>query len=156
MAVPQLSRPTGTRPEVAPALFRLLAESALARAALDACGMPLLMADAAAEAPPISYVNRAFEGFFGYRAAEVLGRPAARLLFADVAAAERLFREPEAQALLRAQRKDGSPAHVEVAAGAVRGVDGRVTHWVLAFSDRTELEQLRGELNALRAAATGV
>jgi len=27
---------------------------------------------------------------------------------------------------------------------------------VLAFSDRTELEQLRGELNALRAAATGV
>ena len=156
MAVPQPSRHPGGRPEVAPALFRLLAESALARAALDACGMPLLMADAAAEAPPISYVNRAFEGFFGYRAAEVLGRPAARLLFADAAAAERLFREPEAQALLRAQRKDGSLAHVEVAAGAVRGVDGRVTHWVLSFTDHTELEQLRDKLNALRAAATGV
>jgi len=27
---------------------------------------------------------------------------------------------------------------------------------VLAFSDRTELEQLRAELRALRAAATGV
>jgi len=141
---------------VAPALFRLLAESALSRAALDACGVALVMVDAAAEARPISYVNRAFEVFFGFRAAEALGRPAAGLLFAGADAAERLFREPESQILLRAQRKDGSAAHVEVAVGAVRGVDGRVTHWVLAFSDRTELEQLRGELHALRAAATGV
>jgi len=155
MAVPQPSRPAGGRPEVAPALFRLLAESALSRAALDACGVPLVLVDAASD-NAISYVNRAFEAFFGYRAAEALGRPAARLLFADADAAGRLFRNPETQMLLRAQRKDGSPADVEVAAGAVRGVDGRVTHWVLAFSDRTELEQLRGELNALRAAATGV
>ena len=155
MAVPQPSRPAGGRPEVAPALFRLLSESALSRAALDACGAPLVLVDAARD-NAISYVNRAFEAFFGYRAAEALGRPAARLLFADADAAGRLFRTPETQMLLRAQRKDGSPAHVEVAAGAMRGVDGRVTHWVLAFSDRTELEQLRGELNALRAAATGV
>ena len=147
MAVPQPSRHPGGRPEIAPALFRLLAESALSRAALDACGMPVTLVDAAAEAPPICYVNRAFEVFFGYRAAEALGRPAARLLFTDAAAAERLFREPEAQVLLRAQRKDGSLAHVEVAAGAVRGVDGRVTHWVLAFSDRTELEDLRAKLS---------
>lgn len=155
MAVPQSSRTAGGRPEVAPALFRLLAESALSRAALDACGVPLVLVDAAPD-NAISYVNRAFETFFGYRAADALGRPAARLLFADADAAGRLFRTPETQILLRAQRKDGSPAHVEVAAGAMRGVDGRVTHWVLAFSDRTELEQLRGELNALRAAATGV
>jgi len=155
MAVSLPSRPAIGRPEVAPALFRLLAESALSRAALDACGVPLALVDAAAD-DSISYVNRAFEAFFGYRAAEALGRPAARLLFADADAAGRLFRNPETQMLLRAQRKDGSPAHVEVAAGAMRGVDGRVTHWVLAFSDRTELEQLRGELNALRAAATGV
>jgi PAS domain S-box-containing protein len=155
MAVPQSSRTAGGRPEVAPALFRLLAECALSRAALDACGVPLVLVDAAPD-NAISYVNRAFETFFGYRAADALGRPAARLLFADADAAGRLFRTPETQMLLRAQRKDGSPAHVEVAAGAMRGVDGRVTHWVLAFSDRTELEQLRGELNALRAAATGV
>lgn len=111
--------------------------------------MPLVMADAAAEAPAISYVNRAFESFFGFRAAEALGRPAAGLLFADAGAAERLFREPEAQLLLRAQRKDGSLAHVEVTVGAVRGVDGRVTHWVLAFSDRSELEELRAKLSRL-------
>jgi PAS domain S-box-containing protein len=156
MAVPQPSRHPGGRPEIAPALFRLLAESALSRAALDSCGMPVALVDAAAEALTICYVNRAFEVFFGYRAAEALGRPVATLLFADPGAAGRLFRTPETQMLLRAQRKDGSLAHVEVAAGAVRGVDGRVTHWVLAFSDRTELEQLRDELNALRAAATGV
>ena len=149
MAVPDHSRQGAGRPEVAPALFRLLAESALSRAALDACGMPLVMADAAAEAPAISYVNRAFESFFGFRAAEALGRPAAGLLFADAGAAERLFREPEAQLLLRAQRKDGSLAHVEVTVGAVRGVDGRVTHWVLAFSDRSELEELRAKLSRL-------
>jgi len=146
-------RQGAARPEIAPALFRLLAEAALSRAALDACGMPVVMVDAAVAARPISYVNRAFEGFFGYRAAEALGRQAAGLLFADAGAAERLFHEPEARLLLLAQRKDGSQAHVEVAVGAVRGVDGRVTHWVLAFSDRTELEQLRDELNALREAA---
>jgi len=71
------------------------------------------------------------------------------LLFPDAGAAGRLYRSPEAQALLRAQRKDGSQAHVEVSIGAVRGVDGRVTHWVLAFSDRTELEQLRESLSRL-------
>lgn len=149
MGVPDHSRPAPGRPEVAPALFRLLAESALSRAALDACGTPLLMVDAAAQAPPISYVNRAFETFFGYRAAEALGRPAAGLLFPEPGAAERLYRSPEAQTLLRAQRKDGSQAHVEVSIGAVRGVDGRVTHWVLAFSDRTELQQLRESLSRL-------
>ena len=156
MAIPQPSRHAVGRPEVAPALFRLLAESALSRAALDACGMPVALVDAAAEALPICYVNRAFEGFFGYRAAEALGRPAAGLLFADPPAAECLFRGHEAQMMLRARRKDGAEAQVAVAIGTVRGVDGRVTHWVLSFTDHTELEQLRDKLNALRAAATGV
>lgn len=155
MAVSLPSRPPVGRPEVAPALFRLLAESALSRAALDACGVPLVLVDAATD-NAISYVNRAFEGFFGYRAAEALGRPVAGLLFADAAAAARLYTAAEARLLLRARRKDGSLANVEVGVGAVRGVDGRVTHWMLAFSDRSELEQLRGELDALRAAATGV
>ena len=149
MAVPDHSRPAPGRPEVAPALFRLLAESALSRAALDACGVPVVLADAAAESPQISYVNRAFESFFGYRAAEALGRPVAGLLFANATDAARLFRASELQAQLEARRKDGSVAQVDVSIGAVRGVDGRVTHWVLAFSDRTELEQLRESLSRL-------
>jgi PAS domain S-box-containing protein len=141
---------------VAPALFRLLAESALARAALDACGQPLALVEAGASAPTLCYVNRAFESFFGHPAADVLGRPVAALLFPEDAAAERLFRETGAQLLLRARRKDGSGAHVDATAGSVRGVDGRVTHWVLAFADRTELEQLREKLNVPCATASAV
>jgi PAS domain S-box-containing protein len=153
------ARPAGpvpVRAEVAPALFRLLAESALARAALDACGQPLALVEAGASAPTLCYVNRAFESFFGHPAADALGRSASALLFPDDLAAERLFREPDAQLLLRARRKDGSAVHLETTAGSLRGVDGRVTHWVLAFADRTELEQLRERLAALSAAASGV
>lgn len=142
-------QPASKRPEIAPALFRLLAEAALSRAALDACGLPVALADATSPERPLSYVNQAFEAFFGYRAAEVLGRPCASFLFAEPAAAERMLREPASQTPLRALRKDGSVIHVEVAPGAVRATDGRVTHWVLAFSDRSELEALRERLSRL-------
>lgn len=148
MSLPERQQ-AGRRPDIAPALFRLLAEAALSRAALDACGLPVALADAAAPERPLSYVNQAFEAFFGYRAAEVLGRPCAAFLFAEPAAAERMLREPGSQTPLRALRKDGSPVHVEVALGAVRATDGRVTHWVLAFSDRSELEALRAQLSRL-------
>jgi PAS domain S-box-containing protein len=150
------SRPAPLRREVAPALFRLLAEASLSRAALDACGLPVALVDAVEGGRSLTYVNQAFESFFGYRAAEALGRSAAALPFTDAAAAEGLFREGAAPIVLRAQRKDGSQVHVEASSGAVRGGDGRVTHWVLAFSDRTELEKLRERLFALGAAATGV
>jgi PAS domain S-box-containing protein len=146
MTVAERLRLGATRPQVAPALFRLLAEAALSRAALDACGLPVAVADAAGSRP-LTYVNQAFEAFFGYRAAEALGRPVQVLLAMDPPCAEQLFREPAQTVLLRAQRKDGSLMHVEVAVGAVRGSDGRVTHWVLAFSDRTELEELRERLS---------
>jgi len=43
--------------------------------------------------------------------------------------------------------------HVELAIGAVRNNEGRVTHWVLSFSDRSEAERLRAELESLRPAA---
>ncbi|MDH4174132.1 MAG: PAS domain S-box protein [Betaproteobacteria bacterium] len=146
MTVAERLRVGATRPEVAPALFRLLAEAALSRAALDACGVPVALADAAGSRP-LSYVNQSFEAFFGFRAAEALGRPAHVLLAMDPALAEQLYREPASSVVLHAQRKDCALAHVEVAVGAVRGSDGRVTHWVLAFSDRTELEQLRSRLS---------
>ena len=43
--------------------------------------------------------------------------------------------------------------HVEISLGAVHSADGRLTHWVLAFSDRSELEKLRSELEGLKALA---
>jgi len=35
----------------------------------------------------------------------------------------------------------------------VRNAEGAITHWVVAFSDRTELERLRAELESLRTLA---
>lgn len=151
MAVAERLRQSATRPEVAPALFRLLAEASLSRSALDACGTPMVLAEAGSASRPLCYVNQAFEAFFGYRAAESMGKPATALLFSEAADAESLFREPASSRTLGARRKDGSPVKVEVSVGAVRATDGRVTHWVLSFADRSELELLRDRLSALRS-----
>src|ERR1700675_2262039 len=71
------------KPQGAPALFRLLSDSALSRAALGACGVPVPPLDAAANNHGFTYVNAAFEAFFGYRESEALGRSVAALLFRD-------------------------------------------------------------------------
>jgi len=142
------------RPEAAPALFRLLSDSALSRSALGACRFPLAILDASLPSRPITYVNPAFEGFFGYGAAEALGRPLAALVFrGDDALAHRLLAEAASRWQVRVWGKDGEARPVELALGAVRSADGRVTHWVVAFSDRSEVEGLRAELQSLRALA---
>jgi len=142
------------RPEAAPALFRLLADSALSRAALDACGFPLAILDALSPARGVTYVNPAFEDFFGYRASEALGQPLAKLVFrGDDSLAGRLLAESASRWQVRAWGKDGSARYVEAALSALRGADGRRTHWVVAFSDRDEIERLRSELESLRALA---
>jgi len=143
------------RPEAAPALFRLLADSALSRAALDACGFPLAILDAGSPARGVTYVNPAFEDFFGYRAGEAIGQPLAKLVFrGDDSLAGRLLAESASRWQVRAWGKDGNARYVEAALSALRGADGRRTHWVVAFSDRDEIERLRSELEALRALAS--
>jgi len=139
--------------ETAPALFRLLADSALSRAALSACGFPVALADAALKGRPITYANPAFEAFFGFRKDEVLGRPAITLLFPQDETATGMFDDAPARLHMRARRKDGSVAHVELTIGMVHGNDGRLTHWVLAFADRSEIERMREELRLLRSVA---
>ena len=142
------------RREAAPALFRLLSDSAMARAALGACGFPIAILDAAAPARPVTYVNPAFEAFFGSRADEALGRGLGALVFrGDEALVHRMLTESSARRSLKAWAKDGAARHVELTLGAVRSAEGRVTHWVLAFSDRSELERLRAELESLRTLA---
>ena len=145
--------PSGSRPPPAPALARLLADSALSRAALAACGFPVALADATAKGRPLTYVNPSFEAFFGYRAEEVLGRPVITLLFPEAENSAGMFNEAPARVQIRARRKDGSAADVELSIGMVHGIEGRLTHWVLAFADRGELERLREELRVLRAIA---
>jgi PAS domain S-box-containing protein len=140
-----------SRLEAAPALFRLLSDSALARAALSACGLPVALLDASAPGRPITYVNSAFEGFFGFRESEARGRGVIDLLFhGDEQAAEHLFGERVSCRRLCAWRNDGSALHVEAAVSGIRGTDGQLTHWVLAFVDRAELEMLRQEIAALK------
>jgi len=144
--------PVPGRREAAPALFRLLSDSALSRAALSVCGFPLLLVDADAPERPVTYANAAFEEFFGYCEAEVRGRAVVDLLFhGDEAVAQRLFGEPTSRWRLPAWGKNGRALQVEATVGAVRAADGRLTHWVLGIVDRSEVETLRAEIAALRS-----
>jgi PAS domain S-box-containing protein len=147
-----------SKPQPAPALFRLLAESALSRAALGSCGVPLALLDANAKGRPFTYANVAFEAFFGYSEADTIGRAPAALLFrGDDPLVQRLLSEGPRRWELTAWGKDGELRHVEVAVGEVRGVDGRLSHWVIAFSDRGEIERLRSEIESLKGlAASGL
>ena len=152
MTVPD-KLPNGSRPRVAPALARLLADSSLSRAALAACGFPVALADATAMGRPITYVNPSFDAFFGYRADEVLGKPAITLLFPQDQSAASMFADAPARVEMSARRKDASAAQVELTIGMVHDTDGALSHWVLAFADRSEIARLREELRVLRSLA---
>jgi PAS domain S-box-containing protein len=142
------------RTQPAPALFRLLSESALSRAALEACAFPLALLDATQPARPLTYVNAAFVRYFGWSEADTLGRsPAKLLLRGDEGALQKLLADPGTRWQLSTCAKDGEERHVELALGAVRSVDGKLTHWVLSFADCSELERLRRELEKLRSLA---
>ncbi|MDA0983356.1 MAG: hypothetical protein O3A06_10065 [Proteobacteria bacterium] len=64
-----------------------------------------------------------------------------------------MFDRAPARVEMRIRRKNGSTAHVGLTIGMVHGANGRLSHWVLAFADRSELERLREELRVLRAIA---
>ncbi len=64
-----------------------------------------------------------------------------------------MFNEAPVRLQMRARRKDGASAEVELSIGMVHGIDGRLTHWVLAFADRSEIERMREELRILRSIA---
>jgi PAS domain S-box-containing protein len=143
------------KPQTAPALFRLLSDSALSRAALGVCGIPVALLDATAtKTRTFTYVNAAFETFFGYRESEALGRSVAALLFrGDETLVQRLLAESPRRWELTAWSKDGDLRHIELALGGLRSADGKLTHWVVAFSDRGEVERLRAEVESLKALA---
>jgi PAS domain S-box-containing protein len=124
-------------------LEKLLADSALARAALRICGFPLAIVDAAATGRPVVYANPAFERFFGLRAGEAAGRPLATLIFrGDEAMLYRLLAQAPAFRELETWNKDGALRHVEMTLGALRDPEGRLTHWVAGFADLERLKAL--------------
>jgi PAS domain S-box-containing protein len=139
------------RNDPVPALSRLLSDSALWKAAIGACGFPVAVLDGTAAQRPLTYVNPAFEAFFGYPAREALGATLAQLLLrGDEPLAHRLLAESETRWQIKAWSKDGALRHVELTLGAVRSAEGRITHWVAAFADRAEAERLRAEVDSLR------
>jgi PAS domain S-box-containing protein len=140
--------------QTAPALFRLLSDCALSRAALGACGVPVALLDANAKTRAFTYVNAAFEAFFGYRESEAVGRSLAKLLFhGDEALVQRVLAESSRRWELTAWAKDGEMRHVEAALCGLRSTDGCLTHWVVAFSDRGEVERLRAQVESLKGLA---
>lgn len=121
--------------DTTPALTRLLSESALYRAALQACGFPVAILDAADPARPVSYVNPAFEEFFGYAERDALGRGLAELVLrGDAPLAHRLLAGSRSHWQINASPKEGAARRVEVTVGAVRDPYERITHWVVAFA----------------------
>jgi len=142
----------GGRQILAPALFRLLSDSAMSRAALASCGAAVAIVDAQDANWPIAYLNPAFEQLFGYRDGDVGGQPLVSLI---------LGRAPDMQNLLLeavrvpheicAIHKNGAQLNLEIVLGPVHDSGGRLTHWVLTCTDRTELAQLREEVAALRS-----
>jgi PAS domain S-box-containing protein len=144
------------RQQAAPALFQLLSDSALSRAALNACGVPLALLDASNAKHPVSYVNAAFAACFGFSEQEALGKSlAALVLQRDEALLQRMLLDAPSAWQLSVWRKDGSALHVELTLGGVRAVDGRLTHWVMTFLDRSEVEKLRAELEAMKTLGVG-
>jgi PAS domain S-box-containing protein len=142
------------RRHAAPALFQLLADSSLSRAALNACGVPLALLEVGKRT--VTYVNAAFAAYFGFSEAEAFGKSiAALLLRGDEALAQRVLADCPSAWPLTAWRKDGAALQLQLALGGVRGTDGRLTHWVLTFSDRAEVERLRAELESMKNLSVG-
>ena len=141
------------RPEVAPALFRLLCDSSLSRTALDCCGAPVAILDAPPTKAVVRYANATFEKFFGYAPGEALGKGLATLVFRGDEALVRRLVEEQRRWELAAWGKDGLERPVGVTVACLRDLDGTLTHWMFTFSDLSELERLRAEVLSLRTAA---
>jgi len=139
------------RQDSAPALFRLLADSVLSRAALASCGAAVAIVDAQDARCPIAYLNPAFERLFGYRECEVRGQDVFSLIVDRQADLQDRLREAvRAPQELCARHKNGRPLDVEVVLGPVHDSGGRLTHWVVTFSDCSERARLRAELSMLK------
>ena len=125
----------------------------MARAALNACGFPIAILEDSTNRPVV-YVNAAFEALFGVRAREALGRTLGALVFrGDEAQVHRMLAEQTPRRAAKAWAKDGTQRPVELTINAVRNAQGAITHWILAFSDRSEIERLRAELDSPRTMA---
>jgi PAS domain S-box-containing protein len=124
-------------------LEKLLADSALARAALRTCGFPLAIIDAVTPGRPVVYANPAFDQFFGLHSGEAVDKPFASLtLRGDEATLYRLLAQSPSSRELHVWNKEGRMHNVELTLGAVRDPEGRLTYWVIGLTDLERFKAL--------------
>lgn len=136
----------------------------LYKAAMDASGNGILIADALAEDQPICYVNVAFERITGYASAEILGKncrvlqredreqPQLEILRDALASGEPCAVE------LRNYRKDGTLFWNSLGIAPVQDDSGKTTHFIGIQNDITELKTANAgtvRANALYRALMG-
>ncbi|MBK8174992.1 MAG: PAS domain-containing protein [Rhodospirillales bacterium] len=116
------------------------------RTAVDSANDAVIIANQGADgAPPtIEYVNAAFEGLYGYRAAEVIGK-SLDMLHVDGAVGSGARRVADAMAAPDGYRKehvdrtrDGAAIATEWRLNAVRNDCGVITHWVGIIRDMAD------------------
>ena len=140
------------REDFAPALFRLLSDSVMSRAALAACGAAVAIVDARDAHWPIAYLNPAFERLFGHRDIEAHGRPLLSLILAHAEGVQdQLLEAVRAPHEVRAIHSNGTALDLEILMGPVHDSAGHLTHWVLTFADQSQLARLREELAAAKS-----
>lgn len=131
--------------EAAPALFRLLSDSALYRAAMSASRVPLALLDAVHAGAPFVFVNPAFERLSGYAERDALGRPVSLALVASgkeaslgtLLALTGNTSTPNAGLRIACcvRRRDASERAVLAAFDPVRDNLGRISHWIVVLDD---------------------
>ncbi len=134
LPIPRKPLPT-RRDQAAPALFSLLSESALYRAAYAACGVAMGIADSRLERPQFISVNREFERLLGFHATEACRYPVAALILeGDNAIAATVFRNVPTRREIEVRRRDGSRLTVALACTPLHDASGNHTHWAVALS----------------------
>lgn len=135
---------------------RLEKDLELRNRAIEASPNAILIISAEPPSYPIEYVNPAFERMTGYAEEEVLGRGMRLLMGSDSKQpgiaefkAATIEQRP-GHAVMRSYRKDGTMFWNDLYTSPVRDATGKVTHFVAAQYDITEMKRYETELE-LRA-----
>lgn len=131
---------------------RLEKDLEVRKRAIEASPNAIIITSAAPPDYPIEYVNPAFLRMTGYAEEEVLGRSMRLLVGTDTKqAAIAEFKaatidERPGHAIMRSYRKDGTMFWNDLYTSPVRDAGGKVTHFVAAQYDITDMKRYEAEL----------